>query len=105
MVRQENRTLSASVTVRPGWCWYTCPTASSSNSLPPITAPCRESAPPHPGPPPARPAAPPEHAGEELGGPIASRPVKDVHRSSLLHHHPAVHEEDAIGHLLGEGHL
>src|SRR5258705_665841 len=34
MVRQEKKTLSASVTVRPGWCWNTCPGASSSNSLP-----------------------------------------------------------------------
>src|SRR5215467_10992857 len=34
MVRQEKRTLSASVTVRPGWCWNTCPTVSSSKSLP-----------------------------------------------------------------------
>src|SRR5262249_31469211 len=34
MVRQEKKTLSASVTVRPGWCWNTCPTVSSSKSLP-----------------------------------------------------------------------
>src|SRR5215471_1001770 len=34
MVRHENQMLSASVTVRPGWCWNTCPTVSSSNSLP-----------------------------------------------------------------------
>src|SRR5437016_4494856 len=34
MVRQEKKILSASVTVRPGWCWKTCPTASSSKSLP-----------------------------------------------------------------------
>src|SRR6185295_11982241 len=34
MVRQENRTLSDSVTVRPGWCRKTSPTMSSSNSLP-----------------------------------------------------------------------
>src|SRR5882724_8124711 len=34
MVRHEKKTLSASVTVRPGWCWNTCPTRSSSKSLP-----------------------------------------------------------------------
>src|SRR5262250_3093503 len=34
MVRHEKKTLSASVTVRPGWCWNTCPTVSSSKSLP-----------------------------------------------------------------------
>src|SRR5262245_19856867 len=34
MVRHEKNTLSASVTVRPGWCWNTCPTESSSKSLP-----------------------------------------------------------------------
>src|SRR5215475_1584849 len=34
MVRHEKNTLSASVTVRPGWCWNTWPTASSSNSFP-----------------------------------------------------------------------
>src|SRR5262245_58915907 len=31
--------LSTSVTVRPGWCWNTCPTVSSSNSLPAIEPP------------------------------------------------------------------
>ena len=30
MVRHEKKTLSASVTVRPGWCWNVSPTVSSS---------------------------------------------------------------------------
>src|SRR5512141_3056627 len=34
MVRHEKKTLSASVTVRPGCCWNTCPPANSSKSLP-----------------------------------------------------------------------
>src|SRR5262249_29730172 len=34
IVRHEKKMLSASVTVRPGWCWNTWATASSSNSLP-----------------------------------------------------------------------
>src|SRR5574338_375305 len=34
MVRQVKKTLSDSVMVRPGWCWYVWPTSSSSNSLP-----------------------------------------------------------------------
>src|SRR4030095_12250705 len=48
MVRQEKKTLSASVTVRPGWCWNTCPSASSSNSLPAMGPP-GECAPPRAG--------------------------------------------------------
>src|SRR4029453_2612609 len=48
MVRQEKKTLSASVTVRPGWCWNTCPSASSSNSLPAMGPP-GECAPPRGG--------------------------------------------------------
>src|SRR6266403_258746 len=38
MVRHEKKILSASVTVRPGWCWKTCPTVSSSKSLPAMEA-------------------------------------------------------------------
>src|SRR5438552_5620685 len=34
MVRQENQTLSASVTVRPGWCRKVCPIVSSSKYFP-----------------------------------------------------------------------
>src|SRR6185369_2832457 len=37
MVRQVKNTLSDSVMVRPGWCWYVWPTSSSSNSLPAMT--------------------------------------------------------------------
>src|SRR5215475_3734184 len=34
IVRQENHTLSASVTVRPGWCRKVCPISSSSKYFP-----------------------------------------------------------------------
>src|SRR5690242_1248648 len=41
IVRQVKNTLSDSVMVRPGWCWYVWPTSSSSNSLPAMAVPLR----------------------------------------------------------------